>query len=80
MTADGYCGFLFFFGEIPGSAKDSIAFKLLLIALGKILIASGTISFTLVSFISFSPFAIIFNGIEKLIGFHFGSSNVPSPL
>ena len=67
MTTDGYWDFLFFFGGIPGSVKDSMAFKLLLIALGKILIASGTISFTLVSFISFSPFAIIFNGIERFL-------------
>ena len=80
IIAGNYWELLFFFGDIPGNVKVSIAFKLLSIALGKMLIASGIMLLILLSFISFSPFARMFSGMEKLIGFHFGSFNVPSPL
>ena len=82
IIAGNYWGLLFFFGDIPGKGKVkvSIAFKLLSIALGKMLIASGIRLLTLLSFISFSPFARMLSGMEKLTGFHFGSFNVPSPL
>jgi hypothetical protein len=56
--------FYFFFGDIPGNVKASIAFKLLLIALGKMLIASGISLLTLLCFINSSPFARILSEME----------------